>query len=159
MFGVDYVKIALAHIRPRGAVTLLKSLHSSTRHINPDCALIAVGYADAAEIDTLPWQLLPEIAHAAQIGGCLIDTAQKDGRRLFDHCSEPALVTWIDDCREAGLLCALAGSLQVSDLPVLQRLSPDVVGFRGAACRGDRVNGRVDAERVAVLQAGCQNKS
>ena len=154
-FGVHYVKIALARISPEKAVTLLDSLHKSLRRINPNCVLIAVGYADAAEINAMPWQSLPEIARAAHIGGCLIDTAQKDGRRLFDHCSEAALAAWITACRQAALLCALAGSLQVTDLPALQRLSPDVVGFRGAACRGDRVNGRVDVERVAALRAGC----
>lgn len=153
-FGVHYVKLALGRIRPEAAVKLLRILQDNLRLANPDCALIAVGYADGAEVEALPWQLLPEISRAAQIKGCMIDTALKDGRKLFDHCDETALAGWIAECRQAGLLCALAGSLQATDLPALRRLSPDVVGFRGAACRGDRVHGQIEVDLVTVLQKG-----
>jgi len=152
--GAYYVKLGLRTADPAQAINLLQLIQTSLNLANPDCALIAVGYADAADIGALAWQLLPEIARAAQIKGCMIDTALKDGRRLFDHCSEPALARWIAECRTAGRLCALAGSLSQADLPALRRLHPDVAGFRGAACRGDRVNGQVEAELVAVLRAG-----
>lgn len=152
--GLGYVKIGLQMADPVEAIALLRRLRADLDLANPDCALIAVGYADAAEIGALPWQLLPEVAHAARIKGCLIDTALKNGRCLFDHCSEPALARWVAQCREAGLLCALAGSLSQADLPTLRRLQPDVAGFRGAACRGDRVNGRVETELVTALRAG-----
>lgn len=153
-FGVCYVKLGLHTADPSTAIDLLRRVQASLHLANPKCALIAVGYADAAETGTFPWRSLPEVAHAARIAGCLIDTAQKDGRRLFDHCSEAALAGWIAECREAGLLCALAGSLRQADLPALRRLAPDVAGFRGAACRGDRVNGQVEADLVAALKAG-----
>jgi uncharacterized protein (UPF0264 family) len=83
----------------------------------------------------------------------MIDTAVKQGQRLFDHCQEPELARWLADCRQAGLLCALAGSLGPADLPPLRRLAPDVAGFRSAACDGGRVAGQVSAERVAALRA------
>ena len=153
-FGVHYVKVGLRGVDPAEAIALLQLIQSSLRLANPDCALIAVGYADATEIETLSWRLLPKVAHVARIKGCMIDTTLKDGRRLFDHCDESGLACWVDRCHEAGLLCALAGSLSQADLPALRRLHPDVVGFRGAACRGDRVNGRVDVELVAALRAG-----
>jgi uncharacterized protein (UPF0264 family) len=152
--GARYVKLGLLTPVPTEAITLLKQVQSSLHLANPACALIAVGYADAAEIGALSWQLLPEVAHAAGIRGCMIDTALKDDRCLFDHCNEPALTRWVAECRQAGLLCALAGSLDGADLPALGRLRPDVAGFRGAACRGDRVNGQVEAELVAALRAG-----
>jgi hypothetical protein len=155
--GVRYVKLGLRHADPTAAINLLHLVQASLSLANPAAGLIAVGYADAAEIGALSWQLLPEIAHAARIEGCLIDTALKDSRRLFDHCSEPALAHWVTECRQAGLLCGLAGSLNQADLPVLRRLRPNVVGFRGAACRGDRVTGQVEAELVAALRAGLAN--
>jgi uncharacterized protein (UPF0264 family) len=155
--GVHYVKLGSRTADPAEAIALLRLVQSSIHLSYPACALIAVGYADATEIGALSWQLLPEVAHAARIKGCMIDTALKDGRRLFDHCSEPALAGWVAGCREAGLLCALAGSLNLADLPALHRLYPDVAGFRGAACRGDRVNGRVDAQLVTALRAGLVN--
>ncbi len=152
--GVRYVKLGLQMADPAEAIALLQLIQSSLHLANPACALIAVGYADAAEIGALSWRMLPEVAHTARIKGCLIDTALKDGRRLFDHCAEPDLAHWIAECRAAGLLSALAGSLGQADLPALRRLRPDVAGFRSAACRGDRVNGRVEVELVAALRAG-----
>jgi uncharacterized protein (UPF0264 family) len=154
--GVRYVKLGLRNPNPAKAITLLQSVQSSMRLANPSCALIAVSFADAANIGALSWKLLPEIARVAQIGGCMIDTVLKDGRTLFDHCDEPALEQWIVQCRQAGLLCALAGSLGQADLPALRRLQPDVVGFRGAACCGDRVNGQVETELVAALREGVE---
>lgn len=156
-FGVSYVKLGLRTADPTAAIALLQKVQASLHLANPACALIAVGYADAAEIGALPWHLLPEVTHAARIKGCMIDTALKDSRCLFDHCSEPALARWVAECREADLLSALAGSLRPADLPTLRRLAPDVAGFRGAACRGDRVNGQVEAGLVAALRAGLVN--
>lgn len=154
MLRARYVKLGLLTPVPTEAVSLLRQVQFALHLANPECTLIAVGYADAAEIGALSWRLLPEVAHSAHIHGCMIDTALKDGRRLFDHCSEAALSHWLAECRAAGLLCALAGSLSAADLPALRRLHPDVVGFRGAACWGDRVNGQVQADLVAVLRAG-----
>jgi uncharacterized protein (UPF0264 family) len=152
--GVRYVKLGLRMSTPGAAIALLRLVQSSLQLVKTECHLIAVGYADAAEIDAVSWQWLPEIAHTAGIRGCMIDTASKDGRRLFDYCAEPALANWIAECRQANLLCALAGSLNLADLPALRRLQPDVAGFRGAACRGDRVKGQVDSKLVAALRAG-----
>ncbi len=150
--GVRYVKLGLRTADPAEAVALLQTVRASIKLANPACGLIAVGYADATRINALSWQLLPALAHEAGIEGGMIDTALKDGPRLFDYCTEADLRQWLADCRQFGLLCALAGSLEAVDLPAIVRLQPDVVGFRRAACRGDRVNGRVEADRVAALR-------
>jgi (5-formylfuran-3-yl)methyl phosphate synthase len=52
--------------------------------------------------------------------------------------------------RAAGRLVALAGSLDGDAIARLAGLA-DVVGVRGAACRGGR-SGEVDAGRVAELR-------
>lgn len=148
---VSYVKVGLGQIEPEAAVSLLQTVQSAIRLANPACRLVAVAYADGYLIDALPWQQLPEIVAAAQVWGCMIDTAVKDGRNLFDHCSETELEGWLANCHQAGLGTALAGSLGLAQLPVVRRLQPDVVGFRGAACRGDRTQGRVEATLVAQL--------
>ncbi len=152
--GVRYVKLGLRTGDPDRANFLLRSVQAGVHLANSTCGLIAVGYADAARIGALSWQLLPELAYRAHIEGCMIDTALKDDQRLFDYCDEPDLTSWLAECRQLGLLAALAGSLSLADLPAIVRLRPDVVGFRGAACAGDRVNGRVKAELVADLRAG-----
>jgi len=152
--GVCYVKLGLRTADPAEAIALLQTVRAGVELANPACGLIAVGYADAARVNALSWQLLPEIAHSAGLAGCMIDTALKDGPRLFDYCAESDLRQWLAGCRQLGLLGALAGSLEPADLPAIARLRPDVAGFRRAACRGDRVNGRVEADRVAALRQG-----
>lgn len=152
--GVRYVKLGLRTAEPAQAIALLQTVRTGVKLANLACGLIAVGYADAARVNALAWQLLPKLAHEAGIEGCMIDTALKDGPRLFDYCAEPDLEQWLAGCRRLGLLCALAGSLEAADLPAIARLRPDVAGFRRAACRGDRVNGRVEADRVAALRQG-----
>ena len=151
--GVRYVKLGLVTGDIAAIIDLLRDLQQSVRLVNPNCGVIAVGYADASQIGAVAWQSLPEIGRASGIEGCMIDTAVKQGQRLFDHCRESDLAGWLADCRQAGLLCALAGSLGLADLPALRRLAPDVAGFRSAACDGGRVAGQVSAERVAALRA------
>ena len=100
---------------------------------------------------------LPALAAAGDADGCLLDTAVKDGRGLLDWLDEPALVAIRADCRARRLLCGLAGSLTALDLPRIRALQPDIVGFRGAACVGDRVSGRVSRERVAALASALRD--
>jgi uncharacterized protein (UPF0264 family) len=152
-FGARYVKLGLITSDIAAIVDLLRHLQQSVRLVNPSCGVIAVGYADADQIGAAAWQSLPDIGQASGIEGCMIDTAVKKKQHLFDHCQEPELARWLADCRQAGLLCALAGSLGQADLPPVRRLAPDVVGFRSAACDGSRISGQVSAERVAMLRA------
>jgi uncharacterized protein (UPF0264 family) len=79
--------------------------------------------------------------------GVLIDTWIKDGRGLLRHLSADALAAWVIRARRAGLLTALAGSLTADDLKVLRDIEPDVVGVRGAVCRGGRA-GTIDLVRL-----------
>jgi uncharacterized protein (UPF0264 family) len=109
--------------------------------------LIAAGFADAACAlcpDTLR---LPAIAAAAGFDGCLLDTAVKDGRSLFDHLPREAVAAFVRACRERDLLCALAGSLGPADLASAAWCSADLIGARGALCDGGR-SGRLVEARV-----------
>jgi uncharacterized protein (UPF0264 family) len=82
--------------------------------------------------------------------GILVDTWRKDRRALLDHFSIERLASLSVGARAAGLLVALAGSLDGDAIARLAGLA-DVVGVRGAACRGGR-SGEVDAGRVAELR-------
>ncbi len=149
--GAHFVKVGLLTDNYNDAIMLLKEVQRSILLANPLCRLVAVGYGDGALVGALHWQSLPEIAQELQIWGCMIDTALKDGRTLFDHCREQDLGDWLTTCHRAGLHGALAGSLGIDDIPAVRRLDPDIVGFRGAACHGDRSSGHVDETMVANL--------
>ncbi len=146
--GVDYLKVGLRGVRgEEEALALIRAIVAAAREVSPTVRLVAAAYADAAEVGSLLPGLLPGLAERAGAHGCLIDTARKDGRTLFDHCTFRALASFRSECRRRGLLCGLSGSLARSHIPLLLEIGPDLVGARGALCEGGR-EGRLDVSRL-----------
>ena len=61
-------------------------------------------------------------------------------------------------------MLGLAGALRVDDMPALQALEPDILGFRSALCdgfvRGDELSGaKVCAVRRAIAESGAKVSS
>jgi uncharacterized protein (UPF0264 family) len=120
---------------------------------------IAVGYADWEEARAP----CPEdvIAGARECGcaGVLIDTFSKEHGGLFNWLRPARLESVAARARRNGLEFALAGRLQVNDLPRLARVVPDIVGIRSAACRAGIRTGEIDSAAVRrfrdALQATC----
>lgn len=150
--GADYVKVGLYGPKTQAeAVFLLQEVKQAVSGF-PDVAIIAAGYADAHRAGTLDPRILPRIALEAGVAGCLLDTAIKDGRGLFDFLAPEALQTIADEAHTAGLLFALAGGLHAQDLNIARELGVDVVGIRTAACQDDRRSGPLEADRVRRLR-------
>lgn len=151
--GADYIKVGLWGPESEAeAIALLRQVRQAVSAF-PTVAVIAAGYADAHRVGRLdPW-LLPCIARAAGVAGCLLDTALKDGHGLFDFLAPEALRALAEEAHAAGLLFALAGALQEKDLPLVRDVGADVVGVRTAACRDNQRAGPLDPERVRRLRA------
>jgi len=147
--GAAFVKLGLRRTSTEAARETVAAVRAA---LPPAIAVVVAGFADAVRAGSPPPRTLPALARAAGAQGCLIDTAVKDGRGLFDWLDDEALASFVADCRAAGLFAALAGSLRVADLSRLAEIGPELVGFRGAACVGDRVRGRVDRTRVVALR-------
>jgi uncharacterized protein (UPF0264 family) len=146
--GAAFVKLGLRETSLAGAAASLRAIRARL----PDGVhLVVAGFADFARAGAPHPLELPELAAAVGAQGCLLDTAVKDGRGLFHWLSDTELTAFVEACRARGLLSALAGSLRGVDVAHLVPIGPDLVGVRGAACVGDRVGGRVDAERVRAL--------
>jgi hypothetical protein len=116
--------------------------------------LIAATFADShlynGRIDPADVVKLGKASHS---DGMLIDTLTKDGRNLFDFMSEKKLKELVTEAKEAGMSTALSGHLRMSDMDVLTRINPDIVGVRGAVCTNqDRVEGKVHAEAVEKIK-------
>lgn len=151
--GADYVKVGLlGPADEAAALALLTAVCRASRDAERPPRVMAAAFADAAVVGALPPLLLPAVAAAAGATGCMLDTARKDGGSLFTALGDGELGRFVRLCRQHGLACALAGSLAEDDLPRLAALAPDIVGFRGAACRGDRLGGTVDAGAVRRLK-------
>lgn len=145
--GVDDVKLGLLPGgEPRACLNALKTAASHMR-------LILVVFADA----------LPDfdpIAAAAEIGarGVMLDTAGKQSGSLLDHMSVTDVGRFVDVGRRAGLMVGVAGALRPVHVPPLLALAPDVMGFRGALCRGGERGESLDpvaCKRIrALIPAG-----
>jgi uncharacterized protein (UPF0264 family) len=146
--GAAFVKLGLRETSLGAAAA---SLRAARAGLPAGARLVVAGFADFERAGAPPPIELPALAAAAGAEGCLLDTAVKDGRGLFHWLGEIELLAFVEACRARGLFSALAGSLRAEDLARLAPIGPDLVGVRGAACVGDRVGGRVDAERVRAL--------
>ncbi|MHB0980168.1 MAG: (5-formylfuran-3-yl)methyl phosphate synthase [Thermoleophilia bacterium] len=151
--GVQYVKVGLLGPRePRDALLLLTEVCRAAREQDPTVRIMATAYADAHRIGSFPPLDLPMVAAEAGADGCMLDTASKSGATLLSELGAAELETFVDRCRGNGLICALAGSLREQDVPRIHELAPDIIGVRTAACRGDRLTGRVDRDAVRSLK-------
>lgn len=150
--GADYVKVGLHGPQTEAdALFLLQAVKQAVSGF-PGVAVIAGAYADARRAGTLAPGLIARIAHEAGVAGCLLDTAIKDGRGLFDFMTPQALRAVAGEAHGYGLLFALAGGLQAHDLRVACDVGADVVGIRTAVCEDNRRNGPLQAARVRALR-------
>jgi (5-formylfuran-3-yl)methyl phosphate synthase len=139
-----YIKLGFgAAADARDARALLAAAVESARWHPARPAVIAVAYADTGDS--------PETVLALAIGagasGVLVDTAGKNGGSLFQHATPERLRRWVGRAHQHGLLAALAGRLDLPDIPAAVATGSDIIGIRGAACVGGRT-GRLSAELV-----------
>jgi len=149
--GATFVKVGLwGSATVPDAVALLRAVRLAAA----DAVVVAGAYADARRVapEPLAPELLPSVASMAGVKWCLLDTAVKDGRGLFDWISPDAFVA---NAHDLGLQVALAGALRAEDLPAARASGADVAGVRSAACVDGVRSGPLDAERVRALLAAC----
>jgi uncharacterized protein (UPF0264 family) len=153
--GAAYVKVGLWGTSTADeAVAVLRAAREAVAGV---AAVIAGAYADAERMPSgpLPPAAVVVAARRAGVGGCLFDTAVKDGRGLFEWLDPEELAALVAEGHAAGLEMALAGALRVEDLSLVQATGADIAGVRAAACRDGRRTAPLDAERIGRLQAVC----
>jgi uncharacterized protein (UPF0264 family) len=148
--GATFVKVGLWGVSTEDdAVVLLRAVRDAV----PDAAVVAAAYADARRVEHAPLapERLPRVAQAAGVGVCLLDTAVKDGRGLFEWLAPVALAALVAEAHDAGLEMALAGALRADDLPLVRETGADIAGVRSAVCAGGRRSAPLDPARVRAL--------
>jgi (5-formylfuran-3-yl)methyl phosphate synthase len=150
--GAAYVKVGLWGTSTMAeAVALLRAVREA---VDGGAVVIAGAYADAERVSgSLAPGAVVAAARRAGVGGCLLDTAVKDGRGLFEWLAPEALADLVAEGHAGGLEMALAGALRAEDLGVVRTTGADIAGVRAAACRGGRRTAPLDAERIARLHA------
>jgi (5-formylfuran-3-yl)methyl phosphate synthase len=154
--GAAYVKVGLwGTSTTEEAVAVLRAVREA---LDGGATVIAAAYADAERVSggPLPPRAVVAAARQAGVGGCLLDTAVKDGRGLFEWLTPQVLEALVAEGHAAGLEVALAGALHAEDLAAVRATGADIVGVRSAACRDGRRTAPLDAERIGRLRAECQ---
>jgi (5-formylfuran-3-yl)methyl phosphate synthase len=155
--GAAYVKVGLwGTSTTDAAVAVLRAVRDA---IDGEAAVIAAAYADAERVPhgPLPPGAVVAAARRGGAGGCLLDTAIKDGRGLFEWLTPEALAALVEEAHAAGLEMALAGALRAEDLSVVRSIGADIAGVRSAACRDGRRTAPLDAARIGRLRAACES--
>jgi uncharacterized protein (UPF0264 family) len=153
--GAVLVKVGFAGtVNPVRVGAVIAAAVRGAQAGNHEAGVIAVAYADADRVASIPKGPLVEVASRAGAKGLLLDTADKTGPGLRGLVSPTTLARWVGEVHSAGLLVALAGQLTADDLSFVRDAGTDIVGVRGAACEGGR-NGQVTADRVRQLRTAC----
>jgi uncharacterized protein (UPF0264 family) len=153
--GATYIKVGLyGCTTAEQGVEVMRGVVRAVKDHRPDALVVASGYADAHRIGCVNPLALPGIAARSGADAAMLDTAIKDGSRLFDHVPPDVCGEFVRLTHAAGLFAALAGSVKQADLGELTRIGTDIVGVRGAVCEGgDRTAGRIQPHLVAAFRA------
>jgi len=147
--GVDFVKAGLHGVSKVGeGVTLMGAVARACRDVNANVKVVAAGYADYRRFGGLDISGVLQAAIESGSDYVMLDTAIKDGKSLFDALALSEIAEFVGAARRARLGIALAGSLRLADIPALLKLSPDIIGVRGAVCDGNDRTAQMNAAAV-----------
>jgi (5-formylfuran-3-yl)methyl phosphate synthase len=152
--GLSYVKWGLSGYRrdARWKKELIAAAEM-LRQSSPGTRAVAVAYADWQAAGAPRPADVCEFACDNHWAALLVDTWEKDGRTLLDHCTRRDITRLCLKCRAAGVRIALAGSLGARQIRLLACTNPDWFAVRTAVCKGARRDGPIDIQRVRRLAA------
>ena len=143
-----FVKVGFRHRPVRALTSMMRAGLGAAADIG--VILVPVAYADHVRAGSPRPDEVLDAAATVGARAILVDTYLKDGRSLL-HWIDPAGLAGLGNrARGAGMMFALAGGLESAELEAVAEVA-DVVGVRGAACRGGR-EGVVDAALVRGLR-------
>ncbi len=158
--GADIIKVGLKGPKDeRTGIELMKKVVKAVKDYDDDIRVVVAGYADRIRMKTSPeFMSIPSIALESGADIAMLDTFIKDKKGLFDFLSVDQLVQFKDKAKDRNLDVALAGNLRKKDIPLLIKISPDIIGVRSVVCEGyDRMNGSIKSELIKELKTEISN--
>lgn len=140
--GVDYIKIGFF---PGGDYhgTVAKLTELTQQNLK----LIAVLFADS-EID---FALIDALKNAG-FKGVMLDTMNKKNGSLTQIMNKTEIARFVGNAKARQLICGLAGSLKLEDIPGLLAFEPDYLGFRGALCLQHNRTSKLSRHAIAEVR-------
>lgn len=155
--GIDFVKVGVAGLSRAGVSERLPGFMRRLATVLPQGARspgwILATYADFDRAHAASPHGLFEVARQAGCTGLLIDTWAKQGPGLTGCLDESTLQSLQTHARQLQLPLALAGRLQLADIPTLRRVGPEIVGIRSAACVDGLRTGTLSASAISRFRA------
>jgi len=146
-----YLKLGFAGERSEAGVSsLVAAAIDAAAAMAARPIVVPVAYADHENAGSAAPEGVLRAALAAGALAFLLDTCVKDGRGLLEWIALERLRELSANARSAGILLAIAGSLDIAALDHLVGIA-DVIGVRGAVCRGGR-EGSVEAALVRRMR-------
>ena len=140
--GVDYIKIGFF---PDG--DWLGTIEKLASLAQKNLALIAVLFADAdPDFDII------SALKKAGFKGVMLDTMNKGNGSLTQVMAKTDIAQFVSLAKAHQLICGLAGSLRLEDIPELMPYQPDYLGFRGALCLQHNRIARLSEQSVALIK-------
>lgn len=87
---------------------------------------------------------LPDLIEDAGFYGIMLDTANKNGISVLQYAEDAQKAVFVKKLKDSALRFGLAGSLKPSDISLLERYSPDYIGFRSGVCNDYCRTGRLN---------------
>lgn len=151
--GVNYVKAGLYGVRSEKEA-LEMGVKITRALMRSESRLVLAGYAEYKALGSVSPFTLPSVARRCKAAGVMIDTAKKNGKSLLEHLSLEDLRDFVEEAHRNRVFAALAGSLRLEDIELIQKTGCDIVGVRGAVCTGgDRLKGEIRADKVLALKS------
>lgn len=152
--GSNYIKVGLFGTKNYDeAKEVMDAVVKTVKEYDSNITVVACGYADSYNIDSVSSDLIPKVAHDSGCDVAMLDTYVKDGRRLTDYLDKTQLAEFTETSHNYNLKVALAGSVNKEDMSLLKSISCDIVGVRGCVCTdGDRNNGVVSSKLIEELK-------
>ena len=152
--GSNYVKVGLYGTKNyHEALEVMNAVVKTVKDFDEKIIVVACGYADAKQIGSILPEDIPKVAYNSNSDVAMLDTYQKDGRRLTDFLNNDELSQFTKQTHDYGLKVALAGSVNKNDIQLLEEIDCDIMGVRGCVCTGgDRNQGTISHKLVQDLR-------
>ena len=74
----------------------------------------------------------------------MLDTYDKNNGDLLSFCNISNLDKFISKCKKFDIKIGLAGSLKETHIPLIMKLKPNILGFRSAICKFNKIRAAIE---------------
>ena len=155
--NLDYIKFGLLSNNIKNLFDKIKFLEERKFKTK----LVCVVFVDICDHLKLVYKRL-ELFNKCGIKYIMLDTYDKNNGDLLSFCNFCNLNKFITKCKKFDIKIGLAGSLKETQIPLMMKLKPNILGFRSAICKFNKRMSKVDTRKLKKISRHfnlCNNKA